>query len=80
MLMVCLGLEPGGARWKAQTNPLSYGGTPFKVTLNVTIKFENKLSPIFEGIINPWTGEAIKLSEDQDDISAHEGKSSQLCI
>ena len=26
--MVCLGLEPGGAGWKAQTNPLSYGGTP----------------------------------------------------
>ena len=26
--MVCLGLEPGTAGWKAQTNPLSYGGTP----------------------------------------------------
>ena len=26
--MVCLGFEPGAARWKAQTNPLSYGGTP----------------------------------------------------
>ena len=25
-LMVCLGLEPGAAGWKAQTNPLSYGG------------------------------------------------------
>ena len=25
--MVCLGLEPGAAGWKAQTNPLSYGGT-----------------------------------------------------
>ena len=24
--MVCLGLEPGAAGWKAQTNPLSYGG------------------------------------------------------
>ena len=23
--MVCLGLEPGAAGWKAQTNPLSYG-------------------------------------------------------
>ena len=30
--MVCLGLEPGAAGWKAQTNPLSYGGTPFCVT------------------------------------------------
>ena len=28
--MVCLGLEPGAAGWKAQTNPLSYGGTPGK--------------------------------------------------
>ena len=25
--MVCLGLEPGAAEWKAQKNPLSYGGT-----------------------------------------------------
>ena len=25
--MVCLGFEPGAAGWKAQTNPLSYGGT-----------------------------------------------------
>ena len=27
-LMVCLGLEPGAAEWKAQTNPLSYGVPP----------------------------------------------------
>ena len=26
--MACLGLEPGAAGWKAQTNPLSYGGAP----------------------------------------------------
>ena len=26
--MVCLGLEPGAAGWKAQTNPMSYSGTP----------------------------------------------------
>ena len=26
--MVCLGVEPGTAGWKAQTNLLSYGGTP----------------------------------------------------
>ena len=25
--MVCLGLEPGAAGWKAQMNPLSYGDT-----------------------------------------------------
>ena len=28
--MVCLGVEPGAAAWKAQTNPPSYGGTPRK--------------------------------------------------
>ena len=27
--MVCLGLEPRAAEWKAQTNPLSYGGIPY---------------------------------------------------
>ena len=26
--MVCLGFKPGVAGWKAQTNPLSYCGTP----------------------------------------------------
>ena len=26
--MVGLGLKPGAAEWKVQTNPLSYGGTP----------------------------------------------------
>ena len=30
--MVCLGLEPGVAGWKAQMNPLSYGGTPHLYT------------------------------------------------
>ena len=29
--MVCLGLKPMMAGWKAQTNPLCYGGTPFTV-------------------------------------------------
>ena len=28
--MECLGVEPGAAWWKAQTNPLSYGGTQGK--------------------------------------------------
>ena len=32
--MVCSGLEPGAAGWKAQTNPLSYGGTPYFNLLN----------------------------------------------
>ena len=28
--MVCLVLKPTVAGWKAQMNPLSYGGTPLK--------------------------------------------------
>ena len=30
--MVCLGLEPRAAGWKAQTNPLSYGDMQFLVS------------------------------------------------
>ena len=30
--MACLGVEPGAAGWKAQTNPLSYGGTPWPIS------------------------------------------------
>ena len=26
--MVCLGIEPRAAGWKAQMNPLNYSGTP----------------------------------------------------
>ena len=29
--MVSMGLEPWAAGWKVQTNPLSYGGTPFEL-------------------------------------------------
>ena len=39
--MVCLGLEPGAAGWKTQTNPLSYGGTP---TLNKLLIYINIVS------------------------------------
>ena len=31
--MVCLGFEPRAARWKAKTNPLSYGAIPFLLLL-----------------------------------------------
>ena len=42
--MVCLGLEPRAAAWKAQTNPLSYGGTPLVSFFGdlVQKKFVNK--------------------------------------
>ena len=32
--MVCLGLEPVAAEWKAQTNSLSYDGTPIIFLIN----------------------------------------------
>ena len=49
--MVCLGFEPGVAGWKAQTNPLSYGGTPnnpqLKPNSNASIFTQDKIfSPI----------------------------------
>ena len=45
--MVCLGLEPGVAGWKAQTNPLSYSGTPL-MTSFYTSNFCNADSKIQE--------------------------------
>ena len=34
---MCLGLKPGAAGWKAQTNPLSYGGTPVYFLLHYSM-------------------------------------------
>ena len=36
--MECLGVEPGAAWWKAQMNPLSYGGTPSLTFLPVQLE------------------------------------------
>ena len=35
--MVCLGFKPGAAGWKVQTNPLSYGGTPYEIAFSKPI-------------------------------------------
>ena len=35
--MVCLGLKPGAAGWKAKMNPLSYGGIPYDVDVDVCL-------------------------------------------
>ena len=40
--MVCLGFKPRAAGWKAQTNPLSYGGTPNKQMLS----FQNIINDV----------------------------------
>ena len=44
--MECLGVEPGAAWWKAQTNPLSYGGTqkPKNLFTQVGLKWINQAS------------------------------------
>ena len=47
--MVCLGLEPGAAGWKVQTNPLSYSGTPLSF-LSVDLLIFDEL-----GILCPGT-------------------------
>ena len=41
--MECLGFEPGAAGWKAQTNPLSYGGTPYLFILSYCTLFPKGL-------------------------------------
>ena len=44
--MVCMGLEPGAAVWKAQTNPLSCGGTPDWLKLVTRIATPNRIALI----------------------------------
>ena len=41
-LMVCLGLEPGVAGWKAYTNPLNYGGTPKRNQVKHGLQYDLK--------------------------------------
>ena len=40
--MVCLGLEPGAAGWKAYTNPLNYGGTPKRNQVKHGLQYDLK--------------------------------------
>ena len=37
--MVCLGVESGVAGWKAQTSPLSNGGTPKGIIVNLQLSY-----------------------------------------
>ena len=36
--MVCLGFEPRAAGWKAQSDPLSYGGTPISMKVRLAFR------------------------------------------
>ena len=49
--MVCLGLEPGAAGWKAQTNPLSYGSTPSLICLDTVVSVHTNSSK-FSCLVN----------------------------
>ena len=40
-VMGCLGVKPGAEGWKAQTNPLSYGGTPMLKSFCLFISFSD---------------------------------------
>ena len=44
--MGCLGVEPGAAGWKAQTNPLSYGDTPYfaRILTSVALRLEQSVN------------------------------------
>ena len=49
--MVCLGLEPGAAGWKAQTNPLSYSGTPLSDQSykgSMILNYDSRVVPDFK--------------------------------
>ena len=49
--MVCLRLEPGAAEWKAQTNPLCYGGTPHPNRLSLTCLLVDRLHRLASGLV-----------------------------
>ena len=45
--MVCLGFKPMAAGWKAQMNPLSYGGTPTKIIVEARFAKFTSASSIY---------------------------------
>ena len=54
--MMCLGIEPGAAGWKARMNPLSYGGTPISVFVTCRRQTAYKWDPVTkdcEGFVIP---------------------------
>ena len=55
--MTCLGVEPRAAGWKAQTNPLSYGGTPIFLSIFKLKKYS--LSQIVPIDVGKWTSQDL---------------------
>ena len=49
--MACFGVEPGAADWKAQTNPLRYGGT--RIVVHLVEHFLHTQEVCSSNTINP---------------------------
>ena len=48
--MECLGVEPGVAGWKAQMDPLSYGGTPWLHILLLKRSIDGEKKPFWASL------------------------------
>ena len=60
--MECLGVEPGAAWWKAQTNPLSYGSTPMKLfTASEIVTAPLIMSKVFTGGPQDVTPKSLRV-------------------
>ena len=44
--MACLGVKPGAAGWKAQTNALNYGGPPNLLCLCIKLKIKRGIENV----------------------------------
>ena len=75
VLMVCLRLEPKAARWKAQTNTLSYGGTPIFKNILRRSHFNGTL---FNFILGQKNLRQINVKNDPSSIRCWDSNSQPL--
>ena len=73
--MVCLRLEPKAARWKAQTNTLSYGGTPIFKNILRRSHFNGTL---FNFILGQKNLRQINVKNDPSSIRCWDSNSQPL--
>ena len=76
--MVYLGLEPGVTGMKAQTNPLSYGGTPNKIFISLPCN-EETLYSVMVDFFNYFL-QAFKLFDTRSHLDGWIWFSSELDI
>ena len=87
---MCLGHEPGAAGWKAQVNPLSYGGTPCQKSLAVLLLCRLKIergkegSKEFEAEVSLYshtdTRSVINMKRQQQQQEEEEGSNEQRML